>query len=88
VLKLSSNVSDVFPKVLKLSSEVIECKPLPTTTVPAPGSLELEVERTMVTAPSPGTTPLMTASGVTFELQDAGGGERRSVSRAWRTVLA
>jgi len=29
VLKLSSNVSDVFPKVLKLSSEVDECKPLP-----------------------------------------------------------
>jgi len=28
VLKLSSNVSDVFPKVLKLSSEVSECKPL------------------------------------------------------------
>jgi hypothetical protein len=30
VLKLSSNVSDVFPKVLKLSSEVSECKPLGT----------------------------------------------------------
>ena len=29
VLKLSSNVSDVFPKVLKSSSEVSECKPLP-----------------------------------------------------------
>jgi len=29
VLKLSSDVSDVFPKVLKLSSEVSECKPLP-----------------------------------------------------------
>jgi len=28
VLKLSSNVSDVFPKVFKLSSEVSECKPL------------------------------------------------------------
>ena len=28
MLKLSSNVSDVFPKVLKLSSEVSECKPL------------------------------------------------------------
>jgi len=28
VLKLSSNVSDVNPKVLKLSSEVSECKPL------------------------------------------------------------
>jgi hypothetical protein len=28
VPKLSSNVSDVFPKVLKLSSEVSECKPL------------------------------------------------------------
>jgi hypothetical protein len=28
VLKLSSNVSDVFPKVLKLSFEVSECKPL------------------------------------------------------------
>ena len=28
VLKLSSNVSDVFPKVLKLSSEVSLCKPL------------------------------------------------------------
>jgi len=28
VLKLSSNVSDAFPKVLKLSSEVSECKPL------------------------------------------------------------
>ena len=28
VLKLSSNVSDVFPKVLKLSSEVSECKAL------------------------------------------------------------
>jgi hypothetical protein len=25
---LSSNVSDVFPKVLKLSFEVSECKPL------------------------------------------------------------
>jgi hypothetical protein len=30
VLKLSSNGSDVFPKVLMLSSEVSECKPLPT----------------------------------------------------------
>jgi len=30
VLKLSSNVSDVFPKVLKLSFEVSECKPLVT----------------------------------------------------------
>jgi len=30
VLKLSSTVSDVFPKVLKLSSEVGECKPLGT----------------------------------------------------------
>jgi CRP-like cAMP-binding protein len=30
VIKLSSNVSDVFPKVLKLSSEVDECKPLLT----------------------------------------------------------
>jgi len=29
VLKLSSDVSNVFPKVLKLSSEVSECKPLP-----------------------------------------------------------
>jgi len=29
VLKLSYNVSDVFPKVLKLRSEVSECKPLP-----------------------------------------------------------
>ena len=28
MLKLSSNVSDVIPKVLKLSSEVSECKPL------------------------------------------------------------
>ena len=28
MLKLSCNVSDVFPKVLKLSSEVSECKPL------------------------------------------------------------
>ena len=28
MLKLSSNGSDVFPKVLKLSSEVSECKPL------------------------------------------------------------
>jgi hypothetical protein len=28
VLKFSSNVNDVFPKVLKLSSEVSECKPL------------------------------------------------------------
>ena len=26
---MSSSVSDVFPKVLKLSSEVSECKPLP-----------------------------------------------------------
>jgi len=26
---LSSNVSDVFPKVLKVSSEVSECEPLP-----------------------------------------------------------
>jgi hypothetical protein len=31
VLKLGSNGSDVFPKVLKLSSEVSECKPLPWT---------------------------------------------------------
>ena len=29
MLKLSSDVSDVFPKVLKLSSEVSECKTLP-----------------------------------------------------------
>ena len=29
VLKLSSNVSGVFPKVLKLSCEVSECQPLP-----------------------------------------------------------
>ena len=29
VLKLSSIVSDAFPKVLKLSCEVSECKPLP-----------------------------------------------------------
>ena len=43
MLKLSSNVSDVFPKVLKLSSEVSEFKPLPqlsatdsTTAYPAP----------------------------------------------------
>ena len=28
MLKLSSNVCDVFPKVLKMSSEVSECKPL------------------------------------------------------------
>ena len=28
VLKLSFTVSDVFPKVLQLSSEVSECKPL------------------------------------------------------------
>jgi hypothetical protein len=28
MLKLSSNVSDAFPKVLKLSSEVSRCKPL------------------------------------------------------------
>jgi hypothetical protein len=28
VLKLSSNVIDAFPKVLKLRSEVSECKPL------------------------------------------------------------
>jgi len=28
VLTLSSNVSDAFPKVIKLSSEVSECKPL------------------------------------------------------------
>jgi len=27
VLKMSSNVSDVFPEVLKLSSEMSECKP-------------------------------------------------------------
>jgi NADPH-dependent glutamate synthase beta subunit-like oxidoreductase len=43
VLKLSSNVSDAFPKVLKLSSEVSECKPLPAGAVvamatPASGS--------------------------------------------------
>jgi hypothetical protein len=30
MLRLSSNVSDVFSKVLKLSSEVSECKPLPS----------------------------------------------------------
>jgi len=35
VLKLSCNVSDVFPKVLKLSSEVSECEPL--LPWPAPG---------------------------------------------------
>jgi len=29
VLKLSSNGSDVFPKVLKLSFVVSECKPVP-----------------------------------------------------------
>jgi hypothetical protein len=34
VLKLSSNMSDVFPKALKLSSEVSECKPLPVPPVP------------------------------------------------------
>ena len=34
VLKLSSNVIDVFLKVLKLSSEVSECKPLPAATSP------------------------------------------------------
>ena len=28
MLKLSSNVSDSFPKALKLSSELSECKPL------------------------------------------------------------
>jgi len=28
MLKMSSKVSDVFPGVLKLSSEVSECKPL------------------------------------------------------------
>ena len=28
MLRLSCNVSDAFPKVLKLSSEVSECKPL------------------------------------------------------------
>ena len=28
MLKLSSNVSDVFPKVRKLSFDVSECKPL------------------------------------------------------------
>jgi hypothetical protein len=32
VLKLSSNVSDVFPKMLKLSSEVSEWKPLASGT--------------------------------------------------------
>jgi hypothetical protein len=37
VLKFSSNVSDVFPKVLKLSSEVSECKPLIDGTVFAYG---------------------------------------------------
>jgi hypothetical protein len=30
VLKLSSDVSDVFTKVIKLSFEVSECEPLPT----------------------------------------------------------
>ena len=29
MLKLSSDVSDVLPKILKLSSELNECKPLP-----------------------------------------------------------
>jgi len=39
VLKLSSNVSDVFLKVLKLSSEVSECKPLPAPHAsPAPAA--------------------------------------------------
>ena len=42
MLKLSSDVSDVFPTVLKLSSEVSECKPLParrstTMGIPAMG---------------------------------------------------
>jgi len=37
VLKLSSNVSDVFLKVLKLIFEVSECKPLPNSRL-LPGS--------------------------------------------------
>ena len=35
VLKLSSNVRDVFPKVIKLSFAVSECKPLAPG--PSPG---------------------------------------------------
>ena len=37
VLKLSSNVSDVFPKVLKLSSEVSECTLVPRGRHPLAG---------------------------------------------------
>jgi hypothetical protein len=35
MLELSSNVSDVFPEVLKLSCEVSECKPLAVGREPA-----------------------------------------------------
>ena len=37
MLKLGSNVSDVFPRVLKLSSEEGECKPLAITFQITPG---------------------------------------------------
>ena len=35
MLKLSSNVSDVFPEVLKLSCEVGECRPQPPSPSPS-----------------------------------------------------
>jgi len=44
VLKLSSNVRDVFPKVLKLSCEVSECKPLHIGLRGIPLALDMSVE--------------------------------------------
>ena len=41
VLKLSSNVSDGSPKVLKLSCEVSECKPLPGAPHPRAAGLKV-----------------------------------------------
>ena len=48
LLKLTSNVSDVFPKVLKLSSEVSECKPLPLAPVCPRGDLRRRTSITVI----------------------------------------